>query len=292
MIAVHQWITKLTLKTLMDDSWRGSLAWPHPPQSFTNTQSKLFKLSRLHTEWWHAHMQTLSQTSPPRRGSQESYSEIFEHSFCLGSSFFYLISLGGSLLNNLNILLTEEATGEQVVQDALNAPQPGHEQLSVVGEEAGARHPGFFYLIHIYRTTVSSVEQKIRNDTADSISTSHGKFLSSPSLFSRGHLCDLHMTQMVTPDALPDTAIPDISWTLSSPFVFGTRANHVTTVTRFLLNQMNKVSNRTHTGSLLIIWNWWQFSYKIARVQTAGSRSCFQPNLCVNVRTVLLAPFF
>lgn len=185
MIAVHQWITKLTLKTLMDDSWRGSLAWPHPPQSFTNTQSKLFKLSRLHTEWWHAHMQTLSQTSPPRRGSQESYSEIFEHSFCLGSSFFYLISLGGSLLNNLNILLTEEATGEQVVQDALNAPQPGHEQLSVVGEEAGARHPGFFYLIHIYRTTVSSVEQKIRNDTADSISTSHGKFLSSPSLFSR-----------------------------------------------------------------------------------------------------------
>lgn len=85
MIAVHQWITKLTLKTLMDDSWRGSLAWPHPPQSFTNTQSKLFKLSRLHTEWWHAHMQTLSQTSPPRRGSQESYSEIFESGI-----FFFL----------------------------------------------------------------------------------------------------------------------------------------------------------------------------------------------------------
>lgn len=106
-------------------------------------------------------MQTLSQTSPPR-WKQEWFlnSEIFKHGFCLGCSFFYLISLGGSLLNNLNILLTEEATGEQVVQDALNAPQPGHEQLSVVGEEAGARHPGFFYLIHIYRTAVTSVEQK------------------------------------------------------------------------------------------------------------------------------------
>lgn len=113
------------------------------------------------------------------------------------------------MLNNLNILLTEEATGEQVVQDALNAPQPGHEQLSVVGEAAGARHPGFFYLIHIYRTTVSWNK---RSETTLLTAFQHHMvsfFLLLP--YSQGgHLCDLHMTQIVTPDALPDTAIPDI----------------------------------------------------------------------------------
>ena len=69
--------------------------------------------------------------------------------------FPYLIWLGDSLLYDLNIFFTEEATSQQVVQDALEAPQPGHQQLPVVGEDVQAS--GFFSLIHIYCRTVTSV---------------------------------------------------------------------------------------------------------------------------------------
>lgn len=71
--------------------------------------------------------------------------------------FADLIGFGGGSLNDLNILLTEEATGQQVVQDALSAPQPGHQQLSVAGEDVGAA--AVFYLIHVYCRSVSSVGQ-------------------------------------------------------------------------------------------------------------------------------------
>lgn len=64
--------------------------------------------------------------------------------------FSHLICLGDSSLYNLNIFFAEETTGRQVVQDTLNASQPGHQQLSVVGENVKARHLGFFYLTHIY----------------------------------------------------------------------------------------------------------------------------------------------
>ena len=52
--------------------------------------------------------------------------------------FPYLICLGDSSLNDLNIFFTEEATSQQVVQDALEAPQPRHQQLSVQGEDVQA----------------------------------------------------------------------------------------------------------------------------------------------------------
>lgn len=50
----------------------------------------------------------------------------------------HLVWFGYSSLNNLNILLTEEATGQQVIQEALDAPEPGDQQLSVTGQEVDA----------------------------------------------------------------------------------------------------------------------------------------------------------
>lgn len=47
----------------------------------------------------------------------------------------HLVWFGYSSLDNLNILVTEEATGQQVIQEALDAPEPGDQQLSVLGQE-------------------------------------------------------------------------------------------------------------------------------------------------------------
>lgn len=82
------------------------------------------------------------------------------HSAGLGRQTFllHLICFGEGPLNDLNILLTEEATGQQVVQDALSAPQRGHQQLSVVGEDVEAG--GFFHLIHVYVTSVGQAQAK------------------------------------------------------------------------------------------------------------------------------------
>lgn len=66
----------------------------------------------------------------------------------------YLICFGEGSLNDLHILLTEEATGQKVVQDTLNAPQPGHQQLSVLGQHVQAA--GAFYPIHVDRRVLSS----------------------------------------------------------------------------------------------------------------------------------------
>lgn len=68
----------------------------------------------------------------------------------------YLIRLCDSSLYDLHILFTDEATSRQVVQDALDAPQPGHQQLSVVGEDIKTRQLGIFSLTHVY-CPVSSV---------------------------------------------------------------------------------------------------------------------------------------
>lgn len=54
------------------------------------------------------------------------------HIWC---QFSNLGCLGGSPLYNLNIFFTEEATGQQVVQDTLNAPHLGHQHLSVAREQ-------------------------------------------------------------------------------------------------------------------------------------------------------------
>ncbi len=78
--------------------------------------------------------------------------------------FSYLIGLGGSSLHDLNVFLADEAAGRQVVQDTLNTPQAGHQQLSVVGEDVKARDRGFVYLTHPCCSAVRSVDEQTAED--------------------------------------------------------------------------------------------------------------------------------
>lgn len=63
-----------------------------------------------------------------------------------------LVWFGDGSLNDLHVFLAEEAVGQQVVQEALDAPERGHQQLSVACEEVKARHSGFLYLTHCLRS--------------------------------------------------------------------------------------------------------------------------------------------
>lgn len=74
--------------------------------------------------------------------------------------FSDLLRLRWRLLYDLNLLLTDEVEGQQVVQDALHTPQSSHQQLSVIGQDIQAGRPDLFYQSHVYCTLVTSEGQK------------------------------------------------------------------------------------------------------------------------------------
>lgn len=63
-------------------------------------------------------------------------------------------------MDDLNVLLAEETTLQQVVQETLYTPEAGDQQLSVLSQDVHAGHVGFFYLDYYYRSTITSVKQE------------------------------------------------------------------------------------------------------------------------------------
>lgn len=110
----------------------------------------IFKIRRL--SWFCSHKLQLDVLQPADVSEEsDNVAWIQTSASNLRFSVSHLVRLGVGLLYNLNILFTEEVTGQQVVQEALDTPQPARQQ-----QTHGRKWPqeGFLHSLTLSEVTI------------------------------------------------------------------------------------------------------------------------------------------